>query len=142
MTYEKLPIDSVQLDIENPRIKQWIEIYGENLTSEGIALALSASSGTENSSTYTSLKESIKVNGGLIQPIIVNKYSDGRMVVIEGNTRLQIYREFREADPNGPWNEIIALVYDNLSETEIHAIRLQSHLVGPRDWDPFSRQNI
>ena len=30
-------------------------------------------------------------------------------------------------------------MYDDLPETEIHAIRLQTHLVGPRDWDPFSK---
>ena len=137
--YKRLPIDQVELDLDNPRIKQWLEIYGDKITSESIALALSASSGTSNTSTFTSLKESIRVNKGIIQPIIVNKNLEGRYIVIEGNTRLQIYREFRTVDPNGPWNEIIAIVYDNLPEEQIHAIRLQAHLVGPRDWDPFSK---
>ena len=31
------------------------------------------------------------------------------------------------------------MVYDNLSQAEIDAIRLQAHLVGPRDWDPYSK---
>lgn len=139
MDYVKLPIDQIQLDLENPRIKQWIEMYGENISSEAIALALSASSSSATTSSYDALKESINVNKGLINPIIVNKYPDGRLVVIEGNTRLQIYKEFAASDPQGPWNEIIALVYDNLLDEEIHAIRLQTHLVGPRDWDPFSK---
>ena len=56
MKYEKLPINDVELDLDNPRIKQWIEIYGENITGEGIALALSASSGSSSSSSYTALK--------------------------------------------------------------------------------------
>lgn len=141
MDYMKLPIDQVELDLENPRIKQWLEIYGGVITSEEIALALSASSGTSttSTSTYSALKESIKVNKGIINPIIVNKRSDGKYIAIEGNTRLQIYREFAEADPNGPWKEIIAIVYENLPVEQIHAIRLQSHLVGPREWDPFSK---
>lgn len=139
MDYVKLPINQIQLDLENPRIKQWIEMYGENISSEAIALALSASSSSATTSSYDALKESINVNKGLINPIIVNKYPDGRLVVIEGNTRLQIYKEFAASDPQGPWNEIIALVYDNLPDEEIHAIRLQTHLVGPRDWDPFSK---
>jgi len=139
MEYVKLSINEVQLDHDNPRIKQWIEMYGDNISSEAIALALSASSSSASTSSYDSLKESINVNKGLINPIIVNRYSDGRLVVIEGNTRLQIYKEFAVLDPDGPWNEIIALVYDNLPEEEIHAIRLQTHLVGPRDWDPFSK---
>ena len=139
MEYIKLSIDKVELDIKNPRIQQYLEIYGDDITSDGIALALNSSNGASSTSSYQTLKESIKVNGGIINPIIVNKYSDGKLVVIEGNTRVQIYKEFALADPEGPWKEIIAIVYDNLPETDIHAIRLQTHLVGPRDWDPFSK---
>lgn len=140
MRYMELSIDDVELDLDNPRIKQWIEIYGENITSEGIALALSASSGPSGTpSTYSALKESIRVNKGIINPIIVNKTSQGKLVVIEGNTRLQIYKEFAVADPTGPWKTIIAIVYDSLPAEQIHAIRLQAHLVGPREWDPFSK---
>jgi hypothetical protein len=139
MEYVALPINEIELDINNPRIQQYLEIYGDDITSDGIALALNGSSGSSSTSTYQTLKESIRVNKGIINPIIVNKYPDGRLVVIEGNTRLQIYKEFALANPEGPWNKIIAIVYDNLPETEIHAIRLQTHLVGPRDWDPFSK---
>lgn len=139
MKYEKLSINEVELDLENPRIKQWLEIYGDDVTSEGISLALSASSGSSSTSSYTTLKESIKVNGGIIHPIIVNRQKDGRLIVVEGNTRLQIYKEFALVNPTGPWNEIISLVYDDMLPAKIHAIRLQTHLVGPRDWDPFSK---
>lgn len=140
MEYKLLDINEVELDINNPRIKQWLEIYkDEELTSEAISLALSASAGGASTSTYTTLKESIRVNKGIINPIIVNKFEDGRLVVIEGNTRLQIYKEFSELDPEGPWKKIIAIVYDQLPEEQIHAIRLQTHLVGPRDWDAFSK---
>jgi hypothetical protein len=139
MKYVAISINEIELDINNPRIQQYLEIYGDDITSDGIALALNGSSGASSTSTYQTLKESIRVNRGIINPIIVNKYPDGRLVVIEGNTRLQIYKEFALADPEGPWNKIIAIVYDNLPETEIHAIRLQTHLVGPRDWDPFSK---
>ena len=139
ITYEKVPIDQISLDLENPRIAQYVQMYGDNIPSEAIALALSESSGNSDSSTYSSLKESIRVNGGIINPIIVNKQEDGKLVAIEGNTRLQIYKEFQEANPDGPWNEIIAVVYEQLPPDSIDAIRLQSHLVGPRDWDPYSK---
>ncbi|MBO5422248.1 MAG: ParB N-terminal domain-containing protein [Fibrobacteraceae bacterium] len=135
MEYKKLPIDSVELDFENPRIKQYIEMYADNISSEGISLALSGG----DSNSYSALKESIKVNKGLVNPIIVNRTDSGKLVVIEGNTRLQIYKEFAVADPNDPWKEIIAIVHENLSDIEIHSIRLQTHLVGPRDWDPYSK---
>lgn len=138
MKYQNIPIDDISLDLENPRIRHYIEMYGENLTSEQIALALSDDGGS-SSSAYTALREAIHGNKGIINPIIVNRLANGAMVVIEGNTRLQLYREFRKADPNGPWDKIIALVYDDIKRDEIHAIRLQTHLVGPREWDPFSK---
>ena len=129
MEYKMLDINEVELDINNPRIKQWIEIYkDEELTSEAISLALSASAGGSSTSTYTTLRESVRVNKGIINPIIVNRYDDGRLVVIEGNTRLQIYKEFAKLDPDGSWEKIIAIVYDQLPEEQIHAIRLQTQL--------------
>lgn len=136
MKYMDLPIESIDLDLENPRISQWIKMYGSNLTSEAVALALG---GGEKASSYAALKESIKVNGGIINPITVNRSSTNEYTVIEGNTRLQIYKEFAKSDPEGPWKTIPSLVYDNMPIDEIHAIRLQTHLVGPRDWDAFSK---
>lgn len=138
MEYQHIPIDDITLDKENPRIRYYIEMYGEKLSSERIAYALSDEGGSARTS-YDALKESIRVNKGIINPIIVNRKSNGEMVVIEGNTRLQLYREFREANPDGPWNKIIALVYDDIERENVHAIRLQTHLVGPREWEPFSK---
>lgn len=68
-----------------------------------------------------------------------NKTDDDRHVVIEGNTRLQIYREFLSEGHNGNWSTILAVVHDNLDAKSIDAIRLQAHLVGPRPWEPYSK---
>lgn len=134
-----LPIVQVNLDKENPRIKQFLDIYQGYITAEQIALALSDSSSSDSSTTYKALRDSIKASRGIIHPIVVNQEVDGSYTVIEGNTRLQIYKDFAETEPDGPWNEIIALVYCQLSSQEKHEIRLQSHLVGPREWDPYSK---
>lgn len=136
---KSLPISQVNLDVANPRIKQFLEFYKDNITAEQIALALSDSSSSESSTTYKALRDSIKASKGIIHPIVVNHEKNGTYTVIEGNTRLQIYKDFATYEPDGPWNEIISLVYENLSETQKHEIRLQSHLVGPREWDPFSK---
>lgn len=136
---KNLPISQVNLDVANPRIKQFLEFYKDNITAEQIALALSDSSSSESSTTYKALRDSIKASKGIIHPIVVNHEKNGTYTVIEGNTRLQIYKDFAAYEPDGPWNEIISLVYENLSETQKHEIRLQSHLVGPREWDPFSK---
>ncbi|WP_407721671.1 ParB/Srx family N-terminal domain-containing protein [Ruminococcus sp. JE7B6] len=50
------------------------------------------------SDSCASLRQSIEANNGIIHPIVVNKQADGTYVVIEGNTRLQIYKDFRKAN--------------------------------------------
>lgn len=137
--YIELDINDIHLDLDNPRIKQYLEIYPGEITSEAIALALTNPGNGDSSTSYNTLKESIKVSCGIIHPIIVNKERDGRLIVIEGNTRLQIYKEFLSSNPTGPWSKISSIVYEDLSDPDKHSIRLQSHLVGPRDWDPYSK---
>lgn len=142
VTYEMVSVDLLELDVKNPRIAQWIEMYGESVDENGMKLALmrggpdDAAAGT----SYSGLKQSIRTNGGVVHPIIVNRESNGKLLVIEGNTRLILYREFKkDGRHGGNWDMIPALVYDNMSEEEKDAIRLQSHLVGAREWDPYSK---
>lgn len=134
----QLPIDSIKLDEDNPRIKQCLENY-HNITPEVIALALWDSGDGDAATSYRVLRDSIKDSGGIIHPIVVNHEENGDYVAIEGNTRLQIYKDFVEKCVPGEWTHITALVYEGLTKVEKHSIRLQSHLVGPRDWDPYSK---
>ena len=112
-----------------------MEIYDEEkLNSDTMALLLGTTS-----DACASLRESIKENGGIIHPIIVNRIMNDKYVVIEGNTRLQIYRDFIKRGIPGKWDVIKAIVYDDLVQDDIHSIRLQAHLIGPREWDPYSK---
>jgi hypothetical protein len=139
--FARLKVDDVELDITNPRIALFLTMYGHDINAFQMSLALgSCESSTDgNYTTFYSLRESIRSNHGIIHPIIVNAQPDGRYVVIEGNTRALIYREFKQKNVEGVWDTIPCLVYDNLLQNDIDAIRLQAHLVGPRDWDPYSK---
>lgn len=137
--FQKIDINLIKLDSQNPRIKQFLENYAGEPTSEQIALALSDSGTGDATTSYRTLRESIRVSKGIVHPIVVNHTASGEMVVIEGNTRLQIYKEFNESNPDGTWAEIPALLYEQMTDYDIHSIRLQSHLVGPREWDPYSK---
>ncbi len=138
--YKNLPINEVELDLGNPRIKHFLDIYDGEITAEALALALStASSSSERQMSFNSLRDSIKTSKGIIHPIIVNHQIDDKFVVIEGNTRLQIYKDFYNDSRDEAWSHIPALVYEQLTPIEIHEIRLQSHLVGPREWEPYSK---
>ena len=136
-----LPVETLVLDTSNPRVARYIEMYGSEVTDEQMSLALGAANYEqgESTTTFQSLRASIRTHGGLIHPILVNRETENRLVVIEGNTRALIYRQFRGDDDSGRWDEIPAIVYDQLDEREMDAIRLQAHLVGPRQWDPYSK---
>ena len=131
--YVELPVDLIKLDVNNPRIARGLSYYSD-INSDLMALLLGSTA-----ESCASLRESIRENGGIIHPIVVNREEDGSYVVIEGNTRLQIYRDFIKNGESGNWTTIKAIVYDNLPENDKHAIRLQAHKVGPREWDPYSK---
>lgn len=139
--FTMLPVGALVLDKSNPRVARYVEMYGDDVTDEQMELALGAASYEQNESTTTfqSLRASIRTNGGLIHPILVNRETASRLVVIEGNTRALIYRQLGKTDDSGSWDSIPAIVYDQLNDEEIDAIRLQAHLVGPRQWDPYSK---
>ena len=139
--FHLLDVDSIELDKGNPRIALFLSIYKSEPTPEQLHLALNAGANSSegDGTTFQSLEQSIKTHRGLVHPIIVNKKPDGKLVAIEGNTRVAIYLRLKEKDPDGPWGKIPAMVHDNLDPAQIDAIRLQSHLVGPRQWDPYSK---
>lgn len=133
--YLELPIDQIELDKSNPRIANYLATHDEDdITSDLMALLLGTTS-----DSCASLRQSIEANYGIIHPIVVNKRVDGTYVVIESNTRLQIYKDFRRENKPGNWDTIRCLVYENIDAEEMHKIRLQAHLVGPREWDPYSK---
>lgn len=140
--HEFLKVSEIELDLSNPRITRFLEIYDGEPTPEQIFMALGAGGEESDGSsgpTFHKLKQSIITNGGVIQPIIVNRTSDGRQVCVEGNTRVALYRSFIQEGVDGNWTEIPALVYTDLDEEDCDAVRLQAHLVGPRQWDPYSK---
>lgn len=133
--YVEISVDKLELDKSNPRIGDFLDLYDINsLTAEQMQMLL----GTSDASC-AALKQSIRENNGIINPIIVNHDENGEYIVIEGNTRLQIYRDFRNSNVPGDWSKIKAIVYEDLSPSEMHAIRLQSHLVGTREWEAYAK---
>ena len=135
---KKLPIAEIELDTTNPRIQLALEMYGSDITAVQIALALKEDESDGAHTSFDKLKNSIIKCKGIINPIVVN-YAGGKYVCIEGNTRLQIYHDLLSDHPTEPWSEILCYVHDDASQNKIDAIRLQAHLIGPRQWDPYSK---
>ncbi|UZO94773.1 ParB N-terminal domain-containing protein [Roseomonas mucosa] len=143
MNIQKVPVTQIVLDERNPRVAHIMDNMGDGNPQDLIPLALGqyAPENEEggSSTTYSSLKASIRAHGGLIVPVIVTPRGDGTYTVIEGNTRVQIFRELEEEGSPGDWSMIPADVQSSLNEAGEHAIRLQAHLVGPRQWRPYAK---
>lgn len=140
--YELLSIDDIVLDKDNPRIALCLEMYPGEITENEFKLALGSGArreGEQVGPSYNTLKRSIESNKGIIHPILVSPLPDGKFLVIEGNTRVLIYKEFKKDEVPGDWSRIPAMIYDEMDSATRDAIRLQAHLVGTREWDPYSK---
>lgn len=82
------------------------------------------------------LIQSIKENGGLMEPIYVHGKT---FEVLEGNSRLAAYRRLSESDPF-KWAEMKCVLLPPTFEKErIFAFLGQLHIVGKKDWAPFEQ---
>ena len=138
-TYRSVPTDQIAFDDQNPRIKVALEKYGDKLDEQRIRFALqTATEGLSTTSSYRSLKDSIRAARGISIPIVV--WLDGdRFVCVDGNTRLAIYRELHDEGAPGDWTEIPSLVLDAPDPRDIETIRVTAHLVGAREWPAYEK---
>ncbi|WP_170526183.1 ParB N-terminal domain-containing protein [Ruegeria arenilitoris] len=82
------------------------------------------------------LVQSIKENGGLMEPIFVH---GATFEVLEGNSRLAAYRRLSESDPF-TWAEMkCVLLPPSFEKERIFAFLGQLHIVGKKDWAPFEQ---
>ena len=94
--YQIVNVEEIDFDSDNPRIKIALEKYGDRLNAKHIYFALrSAADGEQRTSSFSSLKDSIRANKGITQPITVILIGD-KKICIDGNSRLAIYKEFLE----------------------------------------------
>lgn len=143
MKVSSIPISSIKLDLSNPRIAFAIEAIEGEVPDQFVELSLGKSSPADAeqgiSTTYGTLKTSIRAYKGLINPIIVKEIGEGQYLVVEGNTRVAIYRELLREDGDECWKTIPAVIGKEIDESHEHAIRLQAHLVGPRPWLAYAK---
>ena len=139
--FQHVPVNEIQLDESNPRIATFLEHYERPRTAAQIYLALGAGADDDGGGlpSFNRLKQSIQTNGGIVNPVILRRIGEKEFICIEGNTRVALYREFADKGQDGSWDRIPAVVHDSLDDFEIHAIRLQAHLVGPRPWTPYAK---
>lgn len=85
------------------------------------------------------LKPEIRRHGGLIEPILVRH---DRMEVIEGNSRLAVYRELKKAEPGGEWESIPCDIVSSLTDRQQAAFLNQVHVKGKTKWSAYEKANF
>lgn len=129
---ERLSIDRLNFFSRNPRIQWVLEMqqclsnYSEQMRQETIFELLQSEESVKN------LIREIRKDGGVQEPIIVN---EDTLTVIEGNSRLAVYRMFNQCGPDNPeWRSILCALIQDLSEEEEDRIVSQAHLQGRTAW--------
>ncbi len=135
--HEKYPI--IDCEIEQVRLRFWPEnprvysVLNEGGVVPDQALIEKTMCATEH---VKELKESIRKNGGLMEPILVR---NGDFVVLEGNSRLAAYRILAQSDPI-KWGKIRArLLPEDIPDAAAFTLIGQYHIVGRKDWSPFEQ---
>ena len=101
VSHQYLDINAIELDRDNPRIAPDVSLFTEPPDDEFLQYALNP-----GDAKFNELKQAIVTNDGIINPIIVN-HVDGKWIVIEGNTRLTIYRQLHQEEPEDErWKKI------------------------------------
>lgn len=143
MKYQEIDTTKVILDVNNPRISDiLVGVEGsDDEIQDFIKDHLTGDTGnSEPGPSCLELKKSIYQSKGIIEPIIVLDKKDGTYLCVEGNTRLSIYLKYiEEYSSESTWKKIPSLVHEELSISQIDALRLQAHFVGKKEWTPYAK---
>jgi len=85
----RVPLDVLKLDAQNPRIGLYKDSQPKATLSDDEIRHAIVNRGPD---AYTKLRDSIEINEGIIYSIWLAPLQRGEHLVIEGNTRVLIYR--------------------------------------------------
>lgn len=130
----RLTVDQLTLDPMNPRIQWLIGRQPEPVTQERLDELLWAKDQVKG------LAQSIKQNGGVYDPLIVQK-QDGRYLVREGNSRTVATRHVADQHPDDDrFNTVPAMVFDEeLADDDLAVLLADMHVTGKIRWDAYEQ---
>jgi hypothetical protein len=131
VTFESVPIGSLRLNPDNPRIRFLLRQNG-NAKNAGALMPL-----IKQQPGYDSLQKAIRKAGGLHDPIIVSH--DG--LVIEGNTRTAAVTTLHEGAKSDPrWKVVPVARLPKAVPAKAMAILMASYHVGGKTvWRPYAQ---
>ena len=140
INHDRMPIDQLRFLQDNPRVYAVthgsVEGFAHLTVEEQQQLIFEKLS--EEPSVQNLLPE-VRRHGGLLEPIVVRL--DTREV-IEGNSRLAVYRLLRKREADGPWNRIPCHIISSLTEEHQAAYLNQIHVKGKTSWSAYEKANF
>jgi hypothetical protein len=134
-----LPLSVIDLDPDNPRIGMAADAKpgGVPLTQAEAEQFLRL----QAPDAYDHLKLSIESNKGLMNPVWVRPSLGGRYRIVEGNTRVLIYKDLaKKYLLDDTYKAIPARVLPTgVDPKVVHWVRVEAHLRGVTPWDAYER---
>ena len=93
----------------------------------------------KDESSVKNLIPDVKRHKGLIEPILVSVET---MEVIEGNSRLAVYRILHEKRYSGEWDLIPCYLVTGLTSKQQEAFLSQVHIKGRTKWSAYEKANF
>ena len=81
----------------------------------------------------------VKRHGGLLEPVFVR---NDTLEVIEGNSRLAVYRYLDQRNEKGEWGRIPCELVSSLTEDQQSAFLNQVHVKGKTKWSAYEKANF
>src|SRR5260370_29022979 len=127
---QMLPQKKLLFFADNPRVYSIVRANGKQPTQEEIQQQLSELEHVKE------LREDIKRNGGLLEPLIVR---GGWQEVVEGNSRRAAYRQLAAKEPI-KWGMVKCTVLPaDVEDSLVFALLGQFHIKGKKDWAPYEQ---
>jgi hypothetical protein len=130
----RIAVDELTLDARNPRIQYLIGRQPDPVTQDRLDELLWAKDQVKG------LAQAIKQNGGVYDPIIVQKI-DGRFVVREGNSRTVATRHIAaQHSGDDRFETVPAMVFDEtLTDDDVAVLLADMHVTGKIRWDAYEQ---
>ncbi len=129
-TTQMLPQQKLRFFADNPRVYSALRAKGKEPSQHEIEQQLGEMEHVKE------LREDIKRNDGLLEPLIVR---GGSLEVLEGNSRLAAYRQLASKQPI-KWGLVKCTVLPgDVDDALVFALLGQFHIKGKKDWAPYEQ---
>ena len=146
--YKDIDIELIEFDLENPRIIKELSAIAEKDRSNHAPALLILSHSDEPGPAREELEKSIIANDGISRAIeliaLEDSTSEKKYKVVDGNTRLAVYKKLKKKDPeNQSWHKISSCIYSDVNKDKLKEklddIRLLAHFMPVKQWSLYAK---